>query len=148
MPAAPVLESAKPDERLLRSASRAAAVPRDPAAVGKKIWIDLENTPHIPFFKPIIRELEQRGYTVVLTARDAFQVCETRGSFWASLQENWPHLRQEIVSENLGSGLAQACSCSPLCCGSGRSWDLNHGARAQIPHLQSPAHPDGHDHGL
>jgi uncharacterized protein len=41
-----------------------------------KIWIDLDNTPHVPFFKPIIRELEERGYTVVLTARDAFQVCE------------------------------------------------------------------------
>lgn len=51
-----------------------AAVSR--TGVGKKIWIDLENTPHIPFFKPIIRELDQRGYTVVLTARDAFQVCE------------------------------------------------------------------------
>jgi predicted glycosyltransferase len=42
----------------------------------KKIWIDLDNTPHIPFFKPIIRELEQRGFRVVLTARDAYQVCE------------------------------------------------------------------------
>ena len=41
-----------------------------------KIWIDLDNTPHVPFFKPIIRELENRGHTVVLTARDAFQVCE------------------------------------------------------------------------
>ena len=41
-----------------------------------KIWIDLDNTPHVPFFKPIIRELEKRGYTVALTARDAFQVCE------------------------------------------------------------------------
>jgi uncharacterized protein len=41
-----------------------------------RIWIDLDNTPHVPFFKPIIRELELRGYTVVLTARDAFQVCE------------------------------------------------------------------------
>jgi predicted glycosyltransferase len=41
-----------------------------------KIWIDLDNTPHVPFFKPIIRELEKRGHTVVLTARDAFQVCE------------------------------------------------------------------------
>src|ERR1700760_2398600 len=51
------------------------------AAVGKKIWIDLENTPHIPFFKPIIRELEQRGYQVVLTARDAFQVCELADKF-------------------------------------------------------------------
>lgn len=41
-----------------------------------KIWIDLDNTPHVPFFIPIIRELEKRGHRVVLTARDAFQVCE------------------------------------------------------------------------
>ena len=41
----------------------------------KKIWIDLDNTPHIPFFKPIIEQLEQRGYKVVLTARDCFQTC-------------------------------------------------------------------------
>src|ERR1035438_7051189 len=41
-----------------------------------RIWIDLDNTPHVPFFRPIVRELEKRGYKVVLTARDAFQVCE------------------------------------------------------------------------
>jgi uncharacterized protein len=41
-----------------------------------KIWIDLDNTPHVPFFRPIIRELENQGFSVVLTARDAFQVCE------------------------------------------------------------------------
>jgi hypothetical protein len=41
-----------------------------------KIWIDLDNTPHVPFFIPIIRELEHRGHCVLLTARDAFQVCE------------------------------------------------------------------------
>jgi hypothetical protein len=39
-----------------------------------KIWIDLDNTPHVPFFIPIIREMEKRGHEVVLTARDAFQV--------------------------------------------------------------------------
>jgi hypothetical protein len=43
---------------------------------GYKIWIDLENSPHVPFFLPIIREMEARGCTVVLTARDCFQVCE------------------------------------------------------------------------
>lgn len=42
----------------------------------KKVWIDLENSPHVPFFRPIIAELEKRGYAVVLTARDCFQVCE------------------------------------------------------------------------
>lgn len=42
----------------------------------KRIWIDLDNTPHVPFFQPIIQALENRGYSVILTARDAFQVCE------------------------------------------------------------------------
>jgi len=42
----------------------------------KKIWIDLDNTPHIPFFKPIIEKLEQNGIEVFITARDRFQVCE------------------------------------------------------------------------
>lgn len=41
-----------------------------------KIWIDLDNTPHVPFFVPVIKELERRDFSVVLTARDAFQVCE------------------------------------------------------------------------
>src|SRR5213075_2589453 len=47
-----------------------------PSARPVKVWIDLDNTPHVPFFIPIVRELRQRGYAVVLTARDAFQVCE------------------------------------------------------------------------
>jgi uncharacterized protein len=42
----------------------------------QKIWIDLDNSPHVPFFRPIIDELEKRGYSVVVTARDCFQVCE------------------------------------------------------------------------
>ena len=46
-----------------------------------KIWIDLDNTPHVPFFRPIIEELERRGYVVVLTARAAFQVCELADFF-------------------------------------------------------------------
>lgn len=48
----------------------------DMASRTKKIWIDLDNSPHIPFFKPIIGQLERHGYTVVLTARDCFQTCE------------------------------------------------------------------------
>lgn len=42
----------------------------------KKIWIDLDNSPHVPFFKPIAEELERQGYSVVFTARDCFQVRE------------------------------------------------------------------------
>lgn len=39
------------------------------------IWIDLDNSPHVPFFKPIVEQLESRGFKVLLTARDCFQVC-------------------------------------------------------------------------
>ncbi len=52
---------------------RAVIPAKKPAA---KIWVDLDNTPHVPFFIPIIQELEKRGHTIQLTARDAFQVCD------------------------------------------------------------------------
>ena len=45
------------------------------APKAKKIWIDLDNSPHVPFFNPIIEELKHRGYHVTLTVRDCFQVC-------------------------------------------------------------------------
>src|SRR5262245_29922173 len=41
-----------------------------------RIWIDLDNTPHVPFFEPILEELRVRGFPLLVTARDAFQVCE------------------------------------------------------------------------
>ncbi len=42
----------------------------------RKIWIDLDNSPHVPFFAPIIEELEKRGYSILLTVRKYAQVFE------------------------------------------------------------------------
>ncbi len=44
--------------------------------VHKKIWIDLDNSPHVPFFVPIIPELKARGFEIFITARDSYQVVE------------------------------------------------------------------------
>jgi uncharacterized protein len=41
-----------------------------------RIWIDLDNSPHVPFFMPIIDELRGKGHEVILTARNSYQVCE------------------------------------------------------------------------
>lgn len=41
----------------------------------RKIWIDLDNSPHVPFFIPIIKELEKKGHSVFISTRDCFQVC-------------------------------------------------------------------------
>jgi hypothetical protein len=45
-------------------------------ALRKKIWIDLDNSPHVPFFVPIIPELKARGIELFITARDSYQVVE------------------------------------------------------------------------
>ncbi len=39
-----------------------------------RIWIDIDNSPHVPFFIPIIEELQKSGAEVIVTARDAYQV--------------------------------------------------------------------------
>ena len=45
-------------------------------AMPRCIWIDLDNSPHVPFFRPIIQELQRLGFAVAVTARDAFSVAE------------------------------------------------------------------------
>src|SRR5579863_8748614 len=41
---------------------------------GTRIWIDLDNSPHVPLFRPIIERLKQQDYELLVTARDAYQV--------------------------------------------------------------------------
>ncbi|HWT01742.1 MAG TPA: DUF354 domain-containing protein [Pyrinomonadaceae bacterium] len=41
-----------------------------------RIWIDLANSPHVPFFRALIPEFERRGAAVELTARDFAQTIE------------------------------------------------------------------------
>src|SRR2546426_7804801 len=53
-----------------------AAAPFRMTSPARKIWIDLDNSPHVPFFLPIIQELKQRGYNILLTSRDNAQVLE------------------------------------------------------------------------
>ena len=40
----------------------------------KKIWIDLDNSPHVLFFNPIIKVLEKNNFTIIVTVRDYAQV--------------------------------------------------------------------------
>src|SRR5260221_4856628 len=58
-----------------------------------KIWIDLDNSPHVPLFVPIIEELQKRGYSIVVTARDCFQVRELADLF---------HLNYKLIGHHSG----------------------------------------------
>lgn len=42
----------------------------------KSIWIDLDNSPHVPLFVPIIRHYREMGVEVIVTARDHSQTIE------------------------------------------------------------------------
>jgi predicted glycosyltransferase len=43
------------------------------AGQSRKVWIDLTNSPHVIFFRPIIRRLDEAGVETVITARDFAQ---------------------------------------------------------------------------
>ena len=47
-----------------------------------RIWIDLANSPHVPFFRPLINEFNGRNHEVVITARafaETVQLAEAAG---------------------------------------------------------------------
>ena len=41
-----------------------------------RVWIDITNSPHVPFFRPLIRLLEEDGHEVELTTREYAQTVE------------------------------------------------------------------------
>lgn len=56
---------------------RGATTERDADVVnGPRLWIDLDNSPHVPLFAPLVRHLRQQGWNVLLTARDFAQTLD------------------------------------------------------------------------
>lgn len=96
-----------------------------------RVWFDLDNTPHVPFFLPIIEEVKGKGMSVLVTIRDAFQVRE--------LMENAgiPHC---VYGKHNGRNKIRKCvdlvlRAGMLCHFSlGKRIDLaiSHGSRAQL----------------
>ena len=41
-----------------------------------RVWIDMTNSPHVVFFRPLVRLLQARGHDVTITARDFAQTLE------------------------------------------------------------------------
>ena len=98
---------------------------------GIKIWIDLDNTPHVPFFIPIIRELERRGHQVILTARDAFQVCELADEKGLHYTKVGRHYGKNPIKKILGL-LWRSLKLLQFAVNQKPALALSHGARSQI----------------
>lgn len=100
------------------------------SATSMKIWIDLDNTPHVPFFIPIISELKRRGHEVVLTARDAFQVCELADENGLHYLKVGRHYGKNPAMKIIGL-LWRAAQLLPFAIRQKPGLALSHGARSQ-----------------
>src|ERR1700733_9278237 len=99
--------------------------------LGKKIWIDIDNSPHVPFFLPIIEALENRGAEVILTARDIYQVCELLEFFKLPCKVVGGHYGKNKVFKVLGNCLRSA-QLLPTAAWQRPDVALSHGSRAQV----------------
>ena len=97
----------------------------------EKIWIDLDNSPHVPFFRPIVEELEALGYKVVLTARDCFQVCELADFFNMTYKKVGRHYGKNKILKVVGT-LVRACELFPHVLNSRPAVMVSHGSRSGI----------------
>jgi uncharacterized protein len=109
----------------------ASIAPSGSSVSTRRIWIDLDNSPHVPFFAPIIEELKRRGCSVVLTARDAYQVCELADRFGFQYRCVGHHWGKHKVLKVLGT-CVRAIQLLPLVAGKKIDLAVAHGSRSQI----------------
>ena len=124
----PVLKSEieqPPDFSLRTQASRSLGKEK------KRIWIDLDNSPHVPFFAPIIEQLEKSGYSVLVTARDCFQVFELADLMHLTYRHVGRHYGKNKIRKLAGLGW-RSLQLLPDILQFRPQLALSHGSRSQL----------------
>jgi predicted glycosyltransferase len=101
------------------------------AGAVRKIWIDLDNSPHIPFFAPIIEELEKRGHSVLATSRDCFQVVDLARLHGLRHRAIGRHYGKSKILKLAGLGI-RAFQLIPYLLTHRPDIAVSHGSRAQL----------------
>lgn len=95
-----------------------------------KIWIDLENSPHVLFFSPIIEKLVEKKYQVIITARDYAQTCSLADSFSLDYMKVGKHYGSNKYLKVLG-GFIRALKLGTIMYRERPTLALSHGSRTQ-----------------
>lgn len=69
----------------------------------KLVWIDVDNSPHVLFFRPIIEQLRKRDVNVFITARDYAQVLDLLNLFGIEYKKVGRHYGKNILLKYLGT---------------------------------------------
>jgi predicted glycosyltransferase len=94
-----------------------------------KIWIDLANSPHVPFFSPIIAALRPEC-EVVVTARDCFQVCGLAELAGLDFTKVGCHFGKWKALKVAGT-IVRALQLAPIVCRERPTVAVSHGSRSQ-----------------
>ena len=94
------------------------------------IWIDLDNSPHVPFFRPIVPALRRLGYTVAVTARDAFNVADLLRLHQVEATTVGRHFGKHKAMKVLGLGV-RAAQLLPFALRHRPVLAVSHGSRSQ-----------------
>lgn len=97
----------------------------------KTVWIDLDNSPHVPFFLPIIEELKNQGVDILLTARNTYQVCDLLDFFHLQCKVVGRHYGKQRMLKVLGN-ILRACQLAPTMVWRRPDLAVSHGSRSQI----------------
>jgi hypothetical protein len=97
----------------------------------KNIWIDLDNSPHVPFFVPIINELSRRNFNVHISARDCFQVCGLSDYYGLKYKKLGKHYGKNKIIKIAGT-LLRAAQLIPFGLKKRADLAISHGSRAMM----------------
>ena len=96
----------------------------------KLVWIDLDNSPHVPFFRPIIDELRSNGCSLLLTARDAYQVSDLIRLYQIPCLSIGRHFGRNKLMKAVGL-LVRTLQLLPVIIRNRPDLAVSHGSRAQ-----------------
>jgi predicted glycosyltransferase len=99
--------------------------------IRRRIWIDIDNSPHVPFFIPIVEELRKYGHEVILTARDAYQVRELLDLYRLPCKVVGRHYGKNRAAKILGTCI-RAAQLIPRMFNKKIDLAVSHGSRAQM----------------
>ena len=91
----------------------------------------MDNSPHVPFFKPIIEELEKKGHNIYLTGRDAFQVRELVELYDLTAYIMGKHYGKNKILKVMGT-IYRALRMIPKIFSNRPDLAISHGSRSQL----------------
>lgn len=97
-----------------------------------RIWIDLDNSPHVLLFAPVIRHLERKGIDCLITARDFSQTCGLAKQYGLEFTTIGRHSQSSLRARKIANTLHRAWQLRRFVRKHEVAVAVSHGSRASL----------------